>query len=249
LALVKAALDELRAEFDDIDQVLEDLVPERWLNPTPAAGWDIRDQVSHLADTNEICVDTITGGPRPLNETAMSYPSPEAFTESGCERGRAMAPPDVFAWWRASCHAVLDALASKQPNDRIPWGLGMSARMMATARLMEHWAHSADIRGALGMGPSVTPRLHSIAFLIVRAVPYALGVAKVPPPPGTLRAELSYDGETWHFGPDDADSVITGEALEFCLLGVQRTTIDKVHTLKASGPLAEAALPNLRAFL
>ena len=243
------ALDELRAEFADTDSVLADLAAERWLNPTPAEGWDIRDQVSHMADTNEICVDTITGGPRSLNELALSFPTAEAFTESGCERGRAMSPDEVLAWWRASCEAVLGALAAKDAKDRVPWGLGMSARMMATARQMEHWAHTLDIRSALGLGPSATPRLQSVAFLVLKAVPYALNFAKIEPPAGTLRAELTFEGETWHLGPDDADNTISGDALEFCILGVQRTTPDKVKTLKATGPLAEVALDNLRAFL
>jgi uncharacterized protein (TIGR03084 family) len=240
---------ELRAEFDDLEALLAGLTSEQWLAPTPAEGWDIRDQVSHLADTNEICIDTITGGPRPLNEFARSFDSPEAFTEAGCERGRTMEPTGVLSWWNSSARGVCQALETLEPAARIPWGLGMSARMMVTARLMEHWAHSLDIRATIGLGPNVSPRLRSIAFLVLKSVPYALGVAGVEAPPGSLRAELAYDEQTWRLGPDDAGSVITGDALEFCILGVQRTSIDKVQTLRADGALAEAALPNLRAFL
>jgi uncharacterized protein (TIGR03084 family) len=224
------------------------LSDEQWLTATPAEGWDIRDQVSHLADTNDICVDTITGGPRPLNEEALKYSSPEAFTQSGVDKGRAMAPAEVFEWWRASAERNRNALLEKDARDRIPWGLGMSAKMMATARLMETWAHAGDIRGALDLEPSATPRLRSIAFLTLRAVPYALSYAKVEQPSGTLRAELTYDDGTWLLGPDDADNVITGDALEFCRLGIRR--VARADTsLKGVGPLADAALNNLRAFL
>ena len=79
-------------------------------------------------------------------------------------------------------------------------------------------------------------------------MPYALGHAKVEQPSGTLRASLSYDGETWEIGPDDADNVITGDALEFCRLGIRRITRADT-SLKAEGALADAALDNLRAFL
>ena len=173
----------------------------------------------------------------------------EEFTESGCEKGRAMEPAEVLDWWRASAERVCEVLLTRDPKERIPWGLGMGARSMATARLMETWAHAGDVRRALGMPRGSSPRLHSISFLTLRAVPYALSVAKVTPPPGTLRAELTYDGQTWSLGPDDADNLITGEALEFCTLGVRRMTRAETTTLKAHGPLAEAALDNLRAFL
>ena len=239
---------ELAAEHADIDVVLAGLSDEQGLLPTPAEGWDIRDQVSHLADTNDVCVDTVTGGPRPLNSEALKYTSPEAFTQSGVDKGRAMTPAAVLDWWRTSAARNREVLLEKDARDRVPWGLGMSAKMMATARMMETWAHAGDIRGALGLEPSATPRLRSVAFLTLRAVPYALSYAKVEQPSGTLRASLTYDGETWEIGPDDADNVITGDALEFCRLGIRR--IARADTaLKAEGPLADAALDNLRAFL
>lgn len=248
MAGMNEAVAELAAEHADLDGLLAGLSDEQWLMPTPAEGWDIRDQVSHLADTNDICVDTITGGPRPLNEEALKFTSPEAFTQSGVDKGRAMTPSAVLDWWRTSAAHNRGALLAKDARDRVPWGLGMSAKMMATARMMETWAHAGDIRGALGLAPSATPRLRSVAFLTLRAVPYALGYAKVEQPAGTLRASLTYDGETWDIGPDDADNVISGDALEFCRLGIRR--IARADTsLKAEGALAEAALDNLRAFL
>ena len=33
---------------------------DEWLRPTPARGWDVRDTISHLADTDEMAIDTIT---------------------------------------------------------------------------------------------------------------------------------------------------------------------------------------------
>jgi len=249
MAGMDEAVAELAAEHADLDAILSGLNDDRWLTPTPAEGWDIRDQVSHLADTNDICVDTITGGPRPLNETALSFETPEAFTQSGVDKGRAMTPSQVHEWWRTSAARNREALLEKDARDRIPWGLGMSAKMMATARMMETWAHAGDIRGALDMEPGSSPRLKGISFLTLRAVPYALSYAKVEQPSGTLRAELAYNGETWLLGPDDADNVITGDALEFCRLGIRRITRAQTSTLKAQGALAEAALDNLRAFL
>lgn len=244
-------LAELQAEQDDLAAVLRGLEDDQWRLPTPAQGWDVRDQVAHLADTEEIAHDTATGGPRQLNEEALTFPSPEAFTESGCIKGRAMEPAAVLAWWTNGAAATRGALASKDPKERIPWGLGMSARAFGTARLMETWAHGLDIRSAVGERPNITPRLRNVVWLITNALPYALTVAQKPAPEGrTLRVQLSgVNGETWTAGPADATDVITGDAAEYCILGVQRMKRADASTLKAGGPLAELALDNLRAFL
>ena len=243
------AVAELAAEQSELEAVLRGLAPDAWRSPTPAAGWDVRDQVSHLADTEEICFDTSTGGPRQLNQEALSYSSPEAFTQSGCDKGRAMEPAAVLEWWVSGAAKTRAVLATKDPKERVPWGLGMSARSMVTARLMETWAHGLDIRAAVGEALNVTPRLQSIAWLIFRAFPYAFRVAQREAPSGTLRVELAFDGGTWVLGPDDADNTITGEAGEFCRVGVQRLKLADATTLKANGPLAEAALQVARAFL
>ena len=85
----RSILDDYEAEQQELYGVLVDLDAEQWLRPTPAAGWDVRDSVSHLADTEEIAVDTATSGPRSLNEEAARYPTGDEFTLSGCLKGRA----------------------------------------------------------------------------------------------------------------------------------------------------------------
>ena len=244
-------LAELAAEQAELEALLQGLSLDQWSLPTPAAGWDVRDQVAHLADTEELAHDTATGGPRQLNTEALTFTSPEAFTESGCIKGRTMDPGAVLEWWVSGAAKTREALARKDPKERVPWGLGMSARTLVTARLMETWAHGLDIRAAAGEPPNITPRLRNVAWLVTNALPYALTVAQKTPPDGrTLRVELSAPGgDTWTVGPNDATDVITGDAAEFCMLGVQRLKRADAATLKADGPLADLALDNLRAFL
>lgn len=249
MSAMDEAVAELEEEQREIDELLTSLSPDQWRLATPAAGWDVRDQVSHLADTNEVAYDTMTGGARPLNDAATSFSSPEEFTEAGCERGRAMDPAQVLAWWRDTAALVNTTLRAKDPKERIPWGLGMAARTFVTARHMEHWAHALDIRNAIGAPIEATPRLRNVAWLIVNAFPYAFVVAGITPPPGAVRAELTFDGDTWVVGREDADNVISGDALEFCMLGVQRVRRDEATTLTAKGELAELALTHARAFL
>ncbi|MGH2784297.1 MAG: maleylpyruvate isomerase family mycothiol-dependent enzyme [Actinomycetota bacterium] len=247
--VMKEAVAMLAAEQSDLERVLRGRPEEDWLIPTPAHGWDVRDQVSHLADTEEIAHDTSTGGPRQLNPEALSFPSPEAFTESGCDKGRAMKGSEVLEWWVNGATKTRAVLENKDPKERIPWGLGMSARSFVSARLMETWAHGLDVRAALKQPPNITPRLRDVAWLIFRAFPYGFSYAKREMPTGTLRMELDFEGDRWDFGPDTADNLITGEAGEFCRVGVQRMKLGDAKTLKAQGRLAEEALQVARAFL
>ncbi len=246
---MREAVGELQAEQASLETILARLPAESWRLPTPAHGWDVRDQVSHLADTEELAHDTAAGGPRTLNEEALSFSSPEAFTESGCEKGRAMTGEEVLRWWVTGARRTRGVLETLDPKTRVPWGLGMSARSFASARLMETWAHGLDIRAAVGEPPNETERLRSVAWLIVQALPYAFRIARREQPAGTLRVELDFDGDRWTFGPEDADAKISGPAGEFCRVGVQRLKLSDAPGLKAEGPLAESALQVARAFL
>lgn len=69
---------ELEEEQRSLQDVLAGIGDEDWLTPTPAEGWDVRDSVAHLADTDEIAVDTMLGGPRSLNEEATKFASPSS---------------------------------------------------------------------------------------------------------------------------------------------------------------------------
>src|SRR5207244_3355296 len=159
--------------------LVADLDENQWSQPTPAAGWDVRDQVSHLAHTEELAYDTVTGGPRSLNSEAARYTRGEDLTEAGCDRGRAMKPPDVLAWGAGVAERNRAVLRPLHADDRVPWGLGMSAPAFVTARLMEHWAHGLDIRAAVGAPAPDTPRLRHVAWIGVRSLPYAFSVAGV----------------------------------------------------------------------
>lgn len=244
-------LADYEAEQRSLYEVLCGLGDDQWLLPTPAEGWDVRDSVSHLADTEEVAVDTMTDGPRSLNVDVARFPTGEAFTEAGCERGRALSGPAVREWWCTAAARCRAELASFDRSARVPWGLGMGWRAFVTARLMEHWAHGLDIRAAVGAPADDTDRLRHIAWICTNAVPYAFHVAGVTAPEGrTLRLEVTGPkGEVWGYGPDDATDRITGPAGQWCRLAVQRITRDEAPDLVAVGPLADLALTSARAFL
>jgi len=99
----------------------------------------------------------------------------------------------------------------------------MSAPSMATARLMETWAHGLDIADTLGVKRPATARLRSIAHIGVRTRDFAFSINGLNPPADPFRVELrAPDGSTWDWGPADADQRVTGTAEDFCMLVTQR---------------------------
>jgi uncharacterized protein (TIGR03084 family) len=216
-------VDDLAAEQDALVAVLEGIEPDDWFRPTPAWSWDVRDTVAHLADTDELAVDTCSDGPRALAKVAEGCASSEDLTLLGVLRGRGRSGVEVLAWWMRAQIAERDVLRALDPQMRVPWGLGMRPPSFVTARLMETWAHSLDVHDALGLEPVDTDRLRHIAWIGVKALPYACSVVGVAPPEGPLRVELTLpSGAAWTFGPADAPDRVTGPASEFCRVFVQR---------------------------
>jgi uncharacterized protein (TIGR03084 family) len=124
----------------------------------------------------------------------------------------------------------------------------MSAASMATARLMETWAHGVDVRDALGLPSPATPRLRAVAHLGVRTRDFAFGVHGQAPPAEPFRVELTGpDGEPWTWGPPDALQRVTGPALDLCLLVTQRRARADL-ALSAQGPDADRWLDLAQAF-
>lgn len=248
---VQKLVSELEEEQQSLQDLLAGIAEKDWLRPTPAQGWDVRDTVSHLADTDEVAVDTVLGGPRTLNDEAAKFETPEEFTLSGCLKGRQMTGPEVLEWWQRRSAREREVLLASDPLARVPWGLGMQLPSLVTARIMETWAHGLDVRAALSAPAHDTDtNLSHVAWIGVRALPYAFRVAGRELPEGDLRVELDLpSGTVWAHGPEDAPNRITGPAGEFCRLFVQRVRRKQATSVKAEGDLADAALDVARAFL
>jgi len=245
-----ALLADLEAEQLETQALLAGLPGDEWFRATPAKAWDVRDTIAHLADTDEIAVDTCTGGARPLNDFAAQLASAEDATLWGVLRGRRRPGAEVLTWWEDASATERDVLAGLDASMRVPWGLGMRPPSFVTARLMETWAHGLDIRTALGVHPSDTDRIRHVAWLGTRALPYAFAVAGRERPAGELRVELTLpSGAEWTFGPADAPNRITGSASEYCRLFVQRLALTDAASLRGDGDGAVAALEVARAFL
>jgi uncharacterized protein (TIGR03084 family) len=142
----------LEAENLALDALMATLPDTAWTLPTPAPGWTVAHQIAHLAWTDHAVLAALEPDPTALNalvEEALA--DPDHFTEAGAAEGAALPPDELLARWRASRAQVTHALAAAPADTRIPWlGPPMNPASMATARLMETWAHGVDIADALG---------------------------------------------------------------------------------------------------
>jgi uncharacterized protein (TIGR03084 family) len=257
----RKVLDDFTREQTDLYQLLVSLTEDDWRRTTPARGWDVRDQVSHLAHTEELARDTAGGGPRTLAAELERYPGGgQAMLDAGVELGRGMTPAEVLDWWWKAAAHDRETLATLDSSVRVPWGLGMGWRAFVTGRLTEHWAHGLDVRASVDRPGPDTSRLRHVAWLGVSSLPHAFGVAGVQAPPGrSLRVELvpppevvteaGLPDEVWTFGPEGATDTITGPAGQWCRRAVQRATRAETPELVADGPLADLALEHARAYL
>ncbi|MGP4084612.1 TIGR03084 family metal-binding protein [Streptomyces sp. KR55] len=242
-------LDDLRAESDELDRLVAELSPERWTLPTPAPGWTIAHQIAHLAWTDRSALLAVTDedGFRGLVEQALA--APDTFVDQGAEEAARLPPAELLSRWREGRTALDDALRKAPQGARFPWyGPPMSAASLATARLMETWAHGLDVADSLGVTRAPTDRIRHIAWLGVRTRDFAFGVHGLPAPTDPVRVELrSPSGELWVYGPEGAPQRLTGPALDFCLLVTQRAHRADL-ALRAEGPDADRWLDIAQAF-
>ncbi|WP_262387195.1 TIGR03084 family metal-binding protein [Streptomyces sp. TRM49041] len=247
---VLAVLDDLRDESDELDRLVAGLSPGQWAVPTPAPRWTVAHQVAHLAWTDEVAVLAATDPDAFAAHVAEAVASPGTFVDEGAEAGAAGPPGVLLARWRGGRERLQGVLRGAPPGSRLPWyGPPMSVASMATARLMETWAHGQDIADALGVVRAPTARLRHVARIGVRARDYAYVVRGSRPPSVPFRVELvAPDGTTpWVYGPEDAPERVTGPALDFCLLVTRRAHRADL-ALHATGPDADRWLDIAQAF-
>ncbi|MFC4590399.1 TIGR03084 family metal-binding protein [Sphaerisporangium corydalis] len=242
-------LADLRAESAELTAMIRSLDPSGWERPTPARGWAVRDQISHLAWFDDAATTAATDP----DGFRASLPALMARGDSAVDEiavaSRTLAPGQVLEWFGTARARGLDTFEKLDPKARLPWyGPDMSAASFVTARLMETWAHGQDVADALEITRVPTARLRHVALLGVRAMPYGFVMRGMDPPPGPVRVELTLPGGTpWSQGPEDAADLVRGPALDFCLLVTQRCHRADA-ALEVRGATAEAWMSVAQAF-
>lgn len=240
-------LDDLAAEGDRLEQLVGALDDDGWRTPTPAPGWDVATQVAHLAWTDEVALKAATDKDAWDAVVLGAIADPGGYVDA--QAYDVARDPDLLGRWRRARADLRAALVAMPQGRKMPWfGPPMSATSMATARLMETWAHSLDVHDALGATVEDTDRVRHVAHLGVRTRNFAFSVHGLEPPAEEFRVDLvAPSGDVWSWGLEDATQTLTGSAGDFCRLVTQR--VHRADTdLVASGADVDRWLDIAQAF-
>jgi uncharacterized protein (TIGR03084 family) len=248
--VVDEVLADLAIEGDELDRLVAGLDTGQWRLATPAPGWTIANQISHLTSSDLLAAlaatDAEAFGAR-RDELIGDFN--EAIGADATEF--ASDPPErLLSRWRDARSGLQDALAAVPAGQRVPWIMApVSPATLATTRLMELFGHGQDIADALGVRRPVTDRIVHVARLGVRTRDYTFVARGLTPPGEEFRVELSSPGgQQWMWGPEDAAQGVSGPALDFCLLVTQRRHRDDLR-LAARGPDADRWLSFAQAYV
>lgn len=247
----------LAAQHAQLASLLDPLDEDGFRRPTPSCrGWTIHDVVLHLAQTDELAIQSARG------DWDRGSPLSEIFTGGGTtasnvdemagamvEAQRRTTGAEVRGRWHSGADELRAVLARTDPSARVQWVAGdMAAQTLATTRLSECWIHTDDVAEALGIALEPTDRLRHIARLAWRTVPYAFARAGRDVP-GPVAFELvGPHGDRWDFEPADPPvTVIRGEAIDLCRVAAQR--VQPADTaLQGEGPDVDAVLALVRTY-
>lgn len=246
------------AVLSELGRTLEDLLVHglaehgagAWELDTAAPGWTIATQIAHLAWTDEVSLCALRDPgdftDRYLDEAMRD---PLGYVDAQAHHLARLPGPQLLDHWRIRREAVAAALEDADPAVPVPWfGPPMRPKSMATARIMETWAHGTDVADALGCRLVADDALGHIARLGVRTRDFAYLMNDLPAPTEEFRVELSdIGGATVCFGPPAATERVTGPIEDFCLLVTQR--VHRADTaLRAEGAQADHWLDIAQAF-
>jgi uncharacterized protein (TIGR03084 family) len=244
-----ALVDDLVAESAVLDAMLDGLSPAQWSLATPAPGWSVSDQVSHLAYFDGTTVESLVDPEKFRSDAAALIARGSDFSDRIAAENRGRPWAELLDWFRAGRAALVNAYRAVDPARRLPWyGPDMRPASSVSARLMETWAHGQDIADALGTEYAESSRLRHVADLGIRAMPFSYAVNGLPRPDEAISVELvAPGGETWTWGSVDAPNRVSGDAMDFCRVVTQRRHLDDTG-LVVTGPVAQQWIRIAQAF-
>ena len=249
MTALQGVLADLAAESQELEAAITDLEPEQWATVTTPEGWTIAHQIGHLHWTDRQSVLAIQDA-EAFNAEMMTFIERAATIVDDEAAELAKVPPaELLELWRAGQAQLNEALAAVPAGEKVPWyGPPMSPISMATARLMETWAHSHDVLESLGIEKKPSDRVKHVCHLGIRTFGFAHMMRGEQIPEVEPRVELtSPSGELWVWGPEDSEQRVTGDAWDFALLATRRRHRGDVN-VAAEGDVADHWLDIVQTF-
>jgi uncharacterized protein (TIGR03084 family) len=248
-ARLERVLLDLAAESEQLDSWVADLPIQAWGLVTTPEDWTVAHQVGHLAWTDEMSLVAATDPDAFAARLEEAAGAADGYVDHAAATWAAKPVPMLLDTWREGRRALADALRAVPAGEKVPWfGPPMSPTSMATARFMETWAHGHDVAEALGIEVERTDRVRHVCHIGVRTRAFAHAVRGEDAPTSQVRVELvGPGGDTWTWGPEDAEQRVTGDAWDFALLATRRRHRDDV-VVRAEGADSDRWLDVVQAF-
>ena len=147
---LSALLDAMEHTWASIIALAESLRPEEFALPTRCPGWDVHDQIAHIASLER----QLVGGELPPEAPDAPYiRNPVgARMERGVHALRGCPPAELVATLRTAIDARRTALQANPPRagDKITGVMGnpVPAEASLPIRVFDLWAHEQDVRVA-----------------------------------------------------------------------------------------------------
>ncbi|MGW0392224.1 TIGR03084 family metal-binding protein [Streptomyces sp. NPDC003042] len=217
-------LKDLSADIDEVAALVGGLDEAAWRTPTPAPGWSVADQIAHLTFIFTLA-KTAAADPETFKAVAASAAGDfNGAVNAALAQFNSLPPAQLLARFRAEGEASVGALAAVPEGQVVPWLVNpLPPAVLASAGIMELFAHGQDIADALGIRREPTDRLYNLAFFAFLTRDFGYLSRGLTPPAEPFRFELtSPSGEPWNIGPEDATQKVSGPAHDFALLVTRR---------------------------
>lgn len=241
---LQAVVSDLAAEGDELYQLLKDQDTAIWTEVSSFKNWTVWDVIAHLHVSDHMALTSLSGEDafKALTQEIFALKSARAYTDAWLTQdGHSITGPALLERWRNLFIEMCDQLQAADPDTRFAWfGPGMKARMFATARQMETWAHGWEVYDLLGRPRAHTDRIRNIAAIGVRTYGWTFANRKleVPEPVPYVRLTAP-SGDVWTYNDDTSSHRVEGDAVEFCQVVTQVRNIADTQ-LKVTGDNAEA---------
>lgn len=244
----------LDAQHGELAAVVDACAIDDWEKATRCEGWDVAAVLLHLAQTDELAIESANGALDAYADGFLGASERQAVTVDDAAAAqvdlqRAAGGDAIRTRWHAASVAMRAACAAGDPHRRVTWVSGLlSLQTLAATRLSECWIHTGDIADGLGVELAPTDRLRYIARLAWRTLPYAFS-RDDREMTGPVALELiGPNGDEWRFDPEQPPlTTIRGSAVEFCDVAARRVDANATG-LVGDGPDAVNVLRLVRTY-
>lgn len=242
-------LKDLATEIEDIAAMVQHLDEEGLAQPTPAPDWSIGDQIAHLTFIFHLARTAASDHPAFQEIVDRAGDDLSGAVNAAVKQFNAFPPAELIGRFRALGEGSVKALSGVPAGEPVPWLVNpLPPAVLASAGIMECFAHGQDIADALGVRREASERLRHLVFFIFLTRDFGYEARGLTPPAEPFRFEaIAPSGEVWAFGPEDASQRVRGPVLDLCLLATRRRHRDDVDVV-ATGAEAERWLDIAQAY-